>query len=162
MNRVLPFPFLSLGLLAMWLLLHGSIAPAVLASGIVMAIAAPWILLALEVERLKLGRIGAAVKLIGIVLHDIVRSNLAVASIIYGKRRATRASGFVAVPIDIRSRYGLTILAVIVTCTPGTLWVQYDSARSRLLMHIFDLVTPEHWVTLVKQRYERLLVEIFE
>lgn len=162
MNRVLPFPFLSLGLLLMWLLLHGSTAPAVLVSGIVVAVAAPWILLALEVERLRLGRIGAAFKLVAIVLHDIVRSNLAVASIIYGKRRDTRASGFVVIPVDMRNRYGLTLLAVIVTCTPGTLWVQYDSARSRLLMHIFDLVAPEHWVTLVKQRYERLLLEIFE
>jgi multicomponent K+:H+ antiporter subunit E len=114
------------------------------------------------VERLRLGRFGAIVKLVGTVLHDIVRSNLAVAGIIYGKRQATRASGFVAIPLELRNRYGLTILAIIVTCTPGTLWVQYDSARSRLLMHIFDLVAPEHWVTLIKQRYERLLLEIFE
>jgi multicomponent K+:H+ antiporter subunit E len=162
MNRVLPYPVLSVSLLAMWLLLNGAATPAVLLSGAALALAAPLVLVALEASPLRLRGPVAIVQLTATVLYDIVRSNIAVARIIYGERRDTRASGFVEIPLDLTNRYGLAVLATIITCTPGTLWVQHDSARGRLLMHIFDLVEPEHWVTLIKQRYERLLLEIFK
>lgn len=162
MSRLLRYPVLSLGLLVMWLLLNGTATPAILLGGAVLAIAAPLALAALEASPLKLRSPVAMAKLTAIVLYDIIRSNIAVARIIYGERRDTRASGFVEVPLDLQNRYGLAVLATIITCTPGTLWVQHDSARGRLLMHIFDLVEPEHWAALIKQRYERLLLEIFK
>lgn len=163
MRRFLPYPVLSIGLLLMWVLLQGSASPAVLLSGLVIAIAAPWTLAALEMPPLKLRRPVAIVRLLGLVIVDVVRSNIAVATIIYGRKRTTRrASGFVTIPLDMRSRHGLAILSTIITCTPGTLWVQYDSGRNRLLMHIFDLVDPETWPQQIKGRYERLLMEIFE
>lgn len=146
----------------MWLLLHGELAPATLLSGVVLAIVAPWSLRALEAEGLKLRSVIACFKLAGVVAFDIVRSNLAVGTIIYGRKRTTRTSGFVAIPLDMRSRYGLTLLAVIITCTPGTLWVQYDGARGRMLLHVLDLVDRAAWIPLIKGRYERLLMEIFE
>ena len=162
MTRLLPYPTLSVGLLLMWVLLQGSIDPATLLSGAVIAVAAPWTLSALEMPPLRFRRPGAVVRLVSIVLYDVVRSNVAVARIIYSGNRAKRSSGFVSIPLDMRNRYGLTVLAAIITCTPGTLWVQYDSKRNRLLMHIFDLVDPESWPAQIKNRYERVLMEIFE
>jgi len=162
MSRVLPFPALSFGLLLMWVLLQGSVDPATLLSGALLALIAPWTLVALEMSPLKIRRPGAVVRLVGVVLFDVVRSNLAVATIIYRGKHKERTSGFVFIPLDIRNRHGLTVLAAIITCTPGTLWVQYDSGQGRLLMHILDLVEAEDWPPLIKGRYERLLMEIFE
>lgn len=162
MRRILPYPVLSLALLAMWLLLHNSASPATLLSGAILAIAAPWILRSLEAERLMLKKPLALLKLAGIVVFDMVRSNIAVGAVIYGAKRSTRAASFVAIPLDMRNRYGLSILATIITCTPGTLWVEYDSARSRVLLHVLDVVEPDYWVGLIKGRYERLLMEGFE
>lgn len=162
MTRILPYPALSVALLLMWVLLQGSIDPATLLSGAALAVAAPWTLTALEMPPLNLRQPGAIVRLVFVVLYDVVRSNFAVARIIYSGNRARRSSGFVSIPLDMRNRYGQAILAAIITCTPGTLWVQYDSRRNRLLMHIFDLVDPKDWPALIKGRYERLLMEIFE
>ncbi|HOY76601.1 MAG TPA: Na+/H+ antiporter subunit E [Hyphomonadaceae bacterium] len=162
MTRLLPYPILSIALLMMWLVLHGSAEPATLIGGVILALAAPVTLSALEMPPLKLRRPGAIVKLIGVVLYDIVRSNVAVARIVYGRKRASKLSAFIVIPLDMRNRYGLTMLATIITCTPGTLWVQYDSRSGRLLMHILDMVDPEIWPELIKGRYERLLMEIFE
>lgn len=162
MSRILPYPVLSLSLLAMWCLLHNSVSPATLLSGGILALIAPRTLLALEAERLMLKRPLALLKLAGIVIFDMIRSNFAVATIIYGRKRSTRAGGFIAIPLDMRSRYGLSILATIVTCTPGTLWAEYDSSRSRVLLHVLDVVEPDYWVALIKGRYERLLLEAFE
>ena len=66
------------------------------------------------------------------------------------------------IPLDMRDPYGLTALACIITATPGTIWVEYDSADSTVLIHVLDLIDEEQWVTIIKQRYERRLMEIFE
>ncbi len=73
-----------------------------------------------------------------------------------------RVSGFVAIPLDLRDRTGLAVLSCIVTSTPGTAWVEYDPVSGILLIHVLDLVDKDEWVTLIKNRYEALLMEIFE
>ena len=71
-----------------------------------------------------------------------------------------RVSGFVVVPLELREPAALAILASILTCTPGTAWVEYDSTANKLLIHVFDLVDEAHWIDLIKNRYERLLLEM--
>ncbi|MFX4412555.1 Na+/H+ antiporter subunit E [Acinetobacter baumannii] len=53
------------------------------------------------------------------------------------------------------------MLACIITSTPGTVWVEYDSARNTMLLHVLDLIDGQEWVTIVKERYEKPLMEIF-
>jgi multicomponent K+:H+ antiporter subunit E len=101
------------------------------------------------------------VRLAFIVLLDITRSNIAVARIILTPTHRMK-SGFVTIPLDLRDHYGLAILACIITSTPGTVWVNYDSARGVLLIHVLDLIDEAAWVDLIKNRYERSLMEIFE
>ena len=48
------------------------------------------------------------------------------------------------------------------TSTPGTAWIEYASDSGILLIHVLDLVDEEAWVTLIKSRYEAMLMEIFE
>ncbi len=93
---------------------------------------------------------------------DVLRSNWAVAQIILAGRRKKRVSGFIHVPLELRDRYGLAVLAIILTSTPGTLWVEYEAATGRLLLHVLDLVDEEVWIRLIKDRYECRLMEIFE
>ena len=57
---------------------------------------------------------------------------------------------------------GLTSKNYEITATPGTLWLQYDRSRSILLLHVLDMVDDQQWIDLIKNRYERLLMEIFE
>ena len=76
-------------------------------------------------------------------------------------RRGERRTGFVAIPLDLREPFGLAVLSIILTATPGTLWVQYDSDTGRLLMHVLDYTDGDAWIRRVKDRYERPLMEIF-
>ena len=101
-------------------------------------------------------------RLLGLVLADILRSNLAVGRIIVRSREPGVNAGFVTIPLDLRSRQGLAVLAIIITSTPGTIWVNYDAAKGTLLLHVLDLVDETEWIRTIKGRYERLLMEIFE
>ncbi len=162
MSRIFPYPGLSAALALFWLLLHNSLAPATLVGAALVGLAAPWALTPLEAPKPRIGSVLAIFRLAGIVIYDIVRSNFAVATIILNGATRRRTSGFVPIQLDLRNEYGLALLAVIITSTPGTLWAQHDAARNHLLLHVFDLVDESDWVRLVKGRYEPLLMEIFE
>ena len=157
-----PFPLLTASLLAMWLLLAGSASPGALLLGLLVALLGGRALLALDPERALLRRPRVALELAWVVLVEVVRSNNAVARIILGPRTRELTSGFVRVPLDMRDPYGLAALACIITATPGTVWVEYDSPEGTMLLHVLDLIDEEGWVRIIKDRYERRLMEIFE
>lgn len=163
MSRWLPYPLLSLALLALWLLLNQSLTPGQVILGVVLGIGGALALTALEPPKLRLRRPGAILELTFLVLADIVRSNIAVAQIILGPhRRKDVTSGFMRIPLDMRAPHGLAALAMIITATPGTLWVDFDSDQGLLTVHVLDLIDEEAWIATIKQRYERRLMEIFE
>jgi multicomponent K+:H+ antiporter subunit E len=162
MNWLLPYPLLSAALLVLWLLLNQSVSPGHLVLGSVLAVLASWAMAALRPEKPRIRRPGAALQLAGMVLIDIVRSNLAVGRIIVRSRQPGVNAGFMTIPLDLRSRHGLAVLSIIITSTPGTIWVNYDAAKGTLLLHVLDLVDESVWVRTIKGRYERLLMEIFE
>jgi multicomponent K+:H+ antiporter subunit E len=162
MTRLLPFPIASASLLLLWLLLNQTLSFGHVLLGGVIALAGGWFLAALEVPRTRPKGLGAIVRLAGLVIADIMRSNIAVARIIVGLERRRWTSGFVEIPLELRDRYGLTALACIITSTPGTLWVNFDEASGTLTIHVLDLIDKSEWVRTIKGRYERLLLEIFE
>lgn len=161
MRRWLPFPLISICLLAMWLLLNQSISPGQILLGSVLVVIGGWLLRAVQAPKQSIRNPLAIIRLSFVVLHDIIRSNIAVAGIVLSPRRREIKSGFITIPLDIRNPYGLSILACIVTATPGTLWVNFNSASNTLLLHVLDLIDEETWIDTIKGRYERLLLEIF-
>jgi multicomponent K+:H+ antiporter subunit E len=161
-RALFPHPVLALGLFATSLLMSGSVEPPSIALAAVLAMVTPQVMRALDAQTIRIRSPKAIITLAGCVVVDVLKSNWAVSAIILGRRKHQRRSGFILVPLDLKDRYALAVLAVILTATPGTLWVEYDSTTGRLLLHVLDLVEEEAWVTLIKGRYESRLMEIFE
>ncbi|WP_431280689.1 Na+/H+ antiporter subunit E [Humitalea sp. 24SJ18S-53] len=160
MRRVLPHPLVSAGLFILWLLLNQTLAPGPALVGVAVAVLGGWVLAQLDPGRPRLRRPGVALRLVGVVVKDVVLSNIAVAGIILARRRQGRA-GFIRVRLVLREPQALAVLACILTATPGSAWVEFDAAEGWLLLHVLDLGEEEEWVRLVKDRYERPLMEIF-
>ncbi|MBS9722366.1 Na+/H+ antiporter subunit E [Tianweitania sp. BSSL-BM11] len=161
MRAVLPYPLLSLGLLVMWLLLNGfSLGHLVLGS--IIALLAAKAMTPLEPAKPRIRSWWPLLHLLRIVAGDIVRSNIAVAQLVLDRSHRERVSGFVTIPVDLKDRTALTVLAVIITSTPGTAWVEYHSAAGLMMIHVLDLRDEQEWIDLIKNRYERLLMEAFE
>ncbi|MBZ6078447.1 Na+/H+ antiporter subunit E [Microvirga puerhi] len=162
MSWLLPYPLLSAALLVLWLLLNQSVSSGQIVLGAVLAVLASWAMAALRPEKPHIRRPGVALRLAGMVLIDILRSNIAVGRIILGSRQPGMNAGFLSIPLELRSRHGLAVLSIIITSTPGTIWVNYDAAQGTLLLHVLDLSDETAWIRLIKDRYERRLIEIFE
>ncbi|MFC7500036.1 Na+/H+ antiporter subunit E [Enterovirga sp. GCM10030262] len=159
MRRWIPHPLLALGLTLMWLLLNQSVSPGHILLGAALAVVATHGLAALRPEPVQIASLRPVPRLLFTVAADIVRSNIAVARIIlFGKRGV---SEFVRLPLELGNIHALTVLALIITATPGTMWVQFNRASGILLVHVLDLKDEEEWIRLIKDRYERLLLEIF-
>ncbi len=163
MKRWLPFPMFSAALFALWLLLAGSLAPAQLLLGAAAGLGGGIALAGLQPPTRRVRRrAGVALQLLREVLTDIVRSNVAVARIVFQPGTRGRTAGFLSMPLAVRHPGALAVLACIITATPGTSWARYDAARNVLTLHVLDLVDEHEWIRLFKQRYERRLQEIFE
>lgn len=161
MSRVIPYPLLIVSLILMWMALAG-FTPGQFILGTIVSLLAAQGLHALQPSTPRLRRWILIPKLIAIVLADIIRSNAAVVRLILNEGNHKRHSGFVTIPLALRDPTGLAVLAVIITSTPGTAWLDYSERRDTLMIHVFDLVDEQGWIDLIKNRYEYLLMEIFE
>ncbi|HXW10897.1 MAG TPA: Na+/H+ antiporter subunit E [Steroidobacteraceae bacterium] len=159
MNR--PAWLLGLGLVLGWMVLNDGYTPGHLLFAVLLAT-----LLMRGVHRLRptqprVRRLGIFLPLIAHVLVDIVRSNVAVARFAF-RPGLPRRSGFVEVPIELRDPHGLSVLAAIVTATPGTAWAGVSDDGRVLRLHVLDVAEGDELVRHVQERYERPLRRIFE
>jgi multicomponent K+:H+ antiporter subunit E len=157
----LPHPAVSLVLVAVWLLLQQSLAPAHLLSGAVLALLLP---------RLLHGFIGDSVHprsprtmlhLLGIVIWDIVMSNITVARIVLNPASRPQPA-WVEVALDAEHPTAIALLAAIITMTPGTVSCVIDERRNSILVHALDCIDAAEMAAQIKQRYERPLRRIFD
>ena len=161
MKRILPHPLLSGALILMWLMLtRFSLGHFLLGS--VIAVLAGLALARIEPDAPRIRSWPALFRLVAIVSVDIVRSNWAVARLMLTiGRHGARTSAFVVIPLRLRDPVPLALLAVILTATPGTAWLEHDREARTLLLHVFDTVDEDEWRVLIRDRYEALLMEAF-
>ena len=162
MTRIVPYPLLAALLLVMWLLLQQSLNVGHILLGSVIALVASHAMAALQPKRPRIRRVSKILQLGGLVALDVIRSNVAVTWIILRGHVKNHAEGFVIVPLQLTDRFGLVVLACIVTATPGSAWIEYSATRNSVLIHVLDLVDEKQWIETLKSRYETLLLEIFE
>jgi multicomponent K+:H+ antiporter subunit E len=157
----LAHPALSVLLAAVWLLLQQSVAPAQLLAAAVFGLVVP---------RLVHGFIGPAahprglvtiLRFAAIVLWDIVVSNIAVARIVLNPASNPKPA-WVPVALDTTHPTVITLLATIITMTPGTVSCVVDEAAQHILVHALDCDDPADMAAQIKQRYELPLRRIFE
>jgi multicomponent K+:H+ antiporter subunit E len=162
MKRILPAPWLSVALGALWLALEPSLSAGNLLLAAVVALLAPVLCAPLRPLPVRMRRPGVLLRLVLAVGHDVVQSNCLVAwSILNASRRKPRPA-FVTIPLELRDANALAALAVITTVVPGTVWTELALDRSAVRLHVFDLDDEAAFIAHYKSRYERPLLEIFE
>lgn len=161
MGRFLPHPLLSLCMVLMWMVLT-RFSTGHLLLGTAIGLFTGWTMTALHPEKPMMHNLRIVPRLAAVLFVDIIRSNIAVARLIVAGRGSTRRSSFVEVPLKLRSPTGLAVLAVILTATPGTAWIEYNAGSGTLILHVFDGAESERYTAVIRNVYEPMLQEIFE
>jgi len=157
----LPHPTLSVVLAAVWLLLQQSLAPAQLLTAAVLALGLPWLLHGFIGDSVHPRSPRAMLHLAGVVLWDIVMSNITVARIVLNPVSDPKPA-WVEVPLEAEHPTAITLLAAIITMTPGTVSCVIDERRNSILVHALDCSDAAEMAAQIKQRYERPLRRIFD
>lgn len=159
--RWLAHPAKSLLVAALWLLLRQSLALPDLITAAVLGLLLPRLVFAFLSQDPAPRRWGRALRFAGVVLWDIVVSNLTVARIVLSPW-ARPQPVWLDVPYTLQHPGAVMLLAGIVTTTPGTVSCVVDEARCVLVVHVLDGADPAAVRAQIEQRYEHALKEIFE
>jgi multicomponent K+:H+ antiporter subunit E len=159
-RRLLPHPLLSVLLMLVWLLLVNSYAPGQFILGITWGILIPRVTDIFWTEQTSINRPASIVKLCAAVISDIIAANVVVARRILGPVNRLRPA-FVEYPLELNDPVAVTLLAGIISLTPGTVSANLNPDRTVMLIHCLHLDDEEELVQRIRQRYEIPLKEIF-
>ncbi len=159
-ERWFPHPFVSVLVGVSWVMLAHSLEFGTLLMALILAIAIPRLIRPF-VERTPDIHWLPSMKLFFVVVWDIVISNLRVAKLVLGPTDQLKPKWF-RVPLDTQHEQVNTILAMIITTTPGTVTAGIDQDRGDILVHALSTDDVDEEIRVIKERYEKPLIEIFD
>lgn len=155
----LAHPVLSVLLGLSWLALSHSLEPVHLLSALLIGLIVPRLLSPFLSEASAV-HWPTVLRLVGVVLWDIVVSNLVVARLVLGPVDRMRPV-WVEVPLASRHHRVNVLFASIITTTPGTVSAVIDEARGLILVHALNGEDPAAMAADMKRRYEAPLLRAF-
>lgn len=144
-----------------WLVLTGEFTIGNFAVGFLITYIILWLT---QQSRLVSGyvrRITLLIRFLGFFLKELVVSSLRVVYQVLMPRLNLRPA-VVAVPLDVTSDAGITLLGNLITLTPGTLTLDVSTDRRVMYIHVIDLDDVEAFRASIKQGFERRILEVME
>lgn len=97
---------------------------------------------------------------IGFAVWSIVKANIDMARIVLFRRVADIRPGIIAIPLDVKSDAGVTVLANLITLTPGTVSLDVSTDRRTIYIHCIDVQDADALRNDIKQNFERRVMEL--
>ncbi|MHA3103376.1 Na+/H+ antiporter subunit E [Acinetobacter sp. ANC 3791] len=158
-DRCLPHPFVSVMVGLSWLMLSHSLDASDLLMAVLLAVLIPK-LLQHFITRTPHIDSKQAIRLFFVVLYDVIVANFVVAKLVLGSTEKLQPKWF-RVPLDSQHEQVNSLLAMIITTTPGTVSAGIDQERGDILVHALSCSDPQAEIDQIKQRYEAPLLKIF-
>jgi multicomponent Na+:H+ antiporter subunit E len=99
------------------------------------------------------------IRFIGFYLWELLMANLRVAHDVVTPRHLGRP-GIIAIPLDARTDAEITLVANLLTMTPGDLSIDVSSDRKVLYVHRMYLDDPKEVEHDIKDGFERRVLEV--
>ena len=157
--RILPHPFVSVIVAISWLMLGNSAELFDIIVASILALIIPNLIQPFIVRTPNI-HWDLAVKLAFVVLWDIIVCNVRVAKQVLGPTDKLHPKWF-RVPLDTDHEQVNSLLAMIITTTPGTVSAGIDQERGDILVHSLSTDDPDADILEIKARYEAPLMAIF-
>jgi multicomponent Na+:H+ antiporter subunit E len=106
-------------------------------------------------------RVLKGVELAFYFLYELVVSSFRVAWEVVTARTYSKP-GIIAVPLDVRSDVGITLLANLVSLTPGSLSLEVSPDHRVLYVHVMFIGDADTERDNIKNNFERRVMEVVE
>ena len=154
--------FLIHTLLALaWMAVSGNYSLANLVLGILLGGLALEVISRQRGEGTYLLRGRKSVALAWLLVIELIKSAWGVAKIVMRPKIDIRP-GIIAYPMQVKSDAAITLLANLITLTPGTLSVDVSPDRSTLYIHCVDIDDADAIRKDIADGFERRVMEVFE
>lgn len=110
-----------------------------------------------------LRRARRSLSLLGLFLYELMASAVRVALVVLRPdMNKVIQPAIVAVPLSVKSDVQITMLANLITLTPGTLSVDLSPNRSVLYVHALTMGDRDAMIADIKNGFEKKILEVFE
>lgn len=158
--KLFPHPLVSSLIFFAWLMLQHSVSVGNIILAAVISWLIPRLLHQFIIPTPQINWKEAA-KLFFIVVWDIIICNIRVAKLVLGSTKNLHPQWF-RVPLDTNHDQVNSLLAMIITTTPGTVTAGVDLQRGDILVHSLNITADvESEIQDIKSRYEQSLIRIF-
>lgn len=157
--KIVPHPLVSVIVGLSWLMLQHSASFGNVLLAVILGLAIPKMMQRFVVRTPNLDW-GEAFKLFFVVLWDIIVSNIKVAKLVLGSSKNLKPKWY-RVPLETNHNQVNSLLAMIITTTPGTVSAGIDLDRGDILVHSLNTDDTQADIDDIKQRYEQPLIRIF-
>ncbi len=151
---------LSLVFAIIWVAVSGSATLHNLALGFVLSTLALWIVRHDMGARGYWGRLGRILSLLILFFKELALSAWKVATLVM-RRDMDLKPGIFAYPLTVDRDFEITLLANLITLTPGTLSVDVSADRKTLFVHAIDCSDVEATKRDIANGFERKIMEAF-
>jgi multicomponent Na+:H+ antiporter subunit E len=110
-------------------------------------------------ERFYMWRVLAVINLIVLFLKELVLSNISVLKHVLKPKLDIRP-GIFALETELTKDWEITILANLITLTPGTLVVDVSLDSKILYIHAMDIPEKHEAIDSIKSSFERAIMEV--
>jgi multicomponent Na+:H+ antiporter subunit E len=97
--------------------------------------------------------------LIFLFLKELILANIEVLKWVY-KPELDFQPGIIALPIDVKKNWEITLLANLITLTPGTLSVDVSRDQRYIYIHAIDLPDVNQTIVGIKDTFEKAIREV--
>lgn len=150
---------LNLLLALIWTLLTGEFRPASFLGGFVIGYSTLWLTRRVAGPSTYLEKPRHVARFAWFFLWELVRANVRVAYEVLTPTMRMRP-GIVAIPLDVESDAAVTLLANLITLTPGALSLDVSADRRVLYVHTMYVPDLEAFRRVIKQGFERRVIEV--
>ena len=153
-------PLTNILLTLVWAGLLGEISVSTLASGFILSYGILYVLSRDEPgHRHYFGRVPRTIGFALYYLYELVKSNVIVAYDIITPRHHMKP-GVVAIPLQAKTDFEITLLANLISMTPGTLSLDISHDRKVLFVHAMYIDDPDTIRREITEKLERRVLEI--
>lgn len=152
--------FLSNLLLSfIWLAVTGTFTFENFVFGFVLSFVLMWLITTNRQEEKYFNRIPKLISFIFFFLYELVKANIQVAYDVITPKYYMKP-GIIRIPLDAKSDLEITLLANLISLTPGTLSLDVSDDRKVLYVHAMYVNDRDKFIDEIKNGFEKRLLEI--
>jgi multicomponent Na+:H+ antiporter subunit E len=156
----MPFQIvLNVIIAVMWMFLSESYSFPSFLSGYLIGIFLLFLLQRFIPDTFYMKRVVKIISLVFLFIKELLLSNIEIVKLVY-KRKPDIEPGIFALPTELKSNWEITLLANLITLTPGTLTVAVSEDNSVLYIHAMDIDDIDEAIHSIKDTFEKAIMEV--